>query len=55
MAIVIASPMSRKSQKYGTFTDMLTCILWDFDKKSGYFLFLLSIFAFSLGPTLVNN
>ena len=29
--------------KNGTFTDILKCILWDFDKKSGYFLFLLSI------------
>ena len=37
-------PMSRKSQK-GMFTAILKCILLDFDKKSGYFLFLLSIFS----------
>ena len=27
------------------FTDILKCILWDFDKKSEYFLFLLSIYS----------
>ena len=37
-------PMSRKSQN-GKFMDLLKYILWDFDKKSGYFLFLLSIDA----------
>ena len=31
------------NHKNGKFTDILKCILWDFDKKSGYFLFLLSI------------
>ena len=30
--------MCRKSQS-GKFMDILKCILWDFDKKSGYFLF----------------
>ena len=27
------------------FTDKVKWILWDFDKKSGYFLFLLSIYT----------
>ena len=46
MAIFLAyyPPMSRKSQKNGKFTGILKCILWDFDKKSEYFLFLLSIY-----------
>ena len=49
MAIILAycPPMSCKSQKKkkknGAFTDILKCILWDFDKKSGYFLFLLRL------------
>ena len=29
--------------KNGKFTAILKCILWDFDKKSGYVLFLLCI------------
>ena len=32
------------NEKNGKFMDILQCILWDFNKKSGYFLFLLSIF-----------
>ena len=46
MAIFLAYclPMSRKSQN-GKFMDLLKYILWDFDKKIGYFLFLLSIDA----------
>ena len=35
------------NHKNGKFTDILKCILWDFDKKSGYFLFLLSIYSLS--------
>ena len=31
------------NHKNGKFTDILKCILLDFDKKGGYFLFLLSI------------
>ena len=31
------------NHKYGKFTDKLKCILWDFDKKSGHFLFLLCV------------
>ena len=33
------------NHKNGKFTDILKCILWDFDKKTGYFLFLLSIYV----------
>ena len=32
----------------GKFTDILKCVLWDFDKKNGYFLFLLSIVPFKV-------
>ena len=38
--IVLACLANHKNSK---FTAILKCILWDFDKKSGYFLFLLSI------------
>ena len=31
------------NHKNGTVTDILKCILWNFDKKSGYFLLLLSV------------
>ena len=34
------------NHKNGTFMDILKCILLDFDKKSGCFLFLLSIHVF---------
>ena len=32
------------SHKNGKFMDILKCILCDFDKKSGYFLFVLSLY-----------
>ena len=38
--------------KNGKFTDILKCILWDFDKKSGYFLFLLSIYPVGVSISL---
>ena len=31
------------NHKNGKFKDIVKCIIWDFDKKSGYFFFLLSI------------
>ena len=42
------------NHKNGTFTDILKCIIWDFDKKSGYILFLLSRDNHLINQTLIR-
>ena len=43
------------NHKNGKFADILKCILWGFDKKSGYFLFLLSIvILYFLAPLVLS-
>ena len=52
---ILPSNVSQTTEKWYVNTDTLKCILWDFDKKSGYFLYLLRIYINMIEGTRVQE